>query len=385
MSLIVDRLVSDLAERQAAGLYRRRQVVSGPQAPVLQTSKGELLSFCSNDYLGLATDPRLVTALTKAAAHYGVGAGAAHLISGHTAAHHALEEQLAEFVGTERALLFSTGYMANLGVFTALVRAGDLILQDRLNHASLLDGAQLSAGRLRRYRHLDVVHLQRLLASTTSPCLIASDGIFSMDGDSAPYAELISLACAHQATLMIDDAHGFGVLGKQGRGSVDAAQVPIYMATLGKAAGVAGAFVAGSADLIETLIQQARSYVYTTAMPAALAAAASVSLDILAAEEWRRTHLADLIHFFRHEAQLAGLPLLPSETPIQPLMLADADKASAWSQALLQYNILVSAIRPPTVPQGSARLRITLSAAHTKEQVEQLLAALIHISRQHSV
>ncbi len=383
--MIVNRLAAGLAQQQALGLYRRRRIVSGPQTPVLQTDDGELLSFCSNDYLGLAADPRLVAALTQAARRYGVGAGAAHLISGHTAAHQALEEALAAFVGTERVLLFSTGYMANLGVLTALTRAGDLILQDRLNHASLLDGARLSAGRLRRYRHADMDHLQRLLAPITGACLIASDGVFSMDGDCAPYARLIPLARAHQATLMIDDAHGFGVLGTQGRGSIDATQVPIYMATLGKAVGVAGAFVAGSADLIETLIQQARSYVYTTAMPAALAEAACVSLDILATEDWRRTHLFELIRFFRHEARLAGLPLMSSETPVQPLLLGSADQASAWSQALLQYRILVSAIRPPTVPQGSARLRITLSAAHTKAQVEQLLTALTHISRQHHV
>ena len=383
--MILSRLPAGLAQRQVAGLYRRRQLVTGPQAPVLQTDGGELLSFCSNDYLGLAADPRLAVALTQAVQRYGVGAGAAHLISGHTAAHHGLEEALAEFVGAERALLFSTGYMANLGVFTALVRPGDVILQDRLNHASLLDGARLSAGRLRRYRHADMAHLQRLLAQTTGNCLIASDSVFSMDGDSAPYAELISLAKAYQAVLMVDDAHGFGVLGKQGRGSVDTAQVLVYMATLGKAVGVAGAFVAGSAELIETLIQQARSYVYTTAMPAALAEAAHVSLGILAAEEWRRAHLFELIRFFRHEADLVGLPLLPSETPIQPLMLGTADKANTWSQALLQYGILVSAVRPPTVPQGSARLRITLSAAHTRVQVEQLLAALTHIFRQHGV
>ncbi len=380
--MIVKRLAASLAQQQALGLYRHRRLVSGPQTPVLQTGEGELLSFCSNDYLGLAAEPRLIAALTQAAQHYGVGAGAAHLVSGHTVAHQVLEEALAEFLGAERALLFSTGYMANLGVLAALTRAGDVILQDRLNHASLLDGARLSAGRLRRYRHADMGHLQRLLAQTNGACLIASDGVFSMDGDCAPYTALMALAEAHQATLMIDDAHGFGVLGTQGRGSIESAQVPIYMATLGKAAGVAGAFVAGSTDLIETLIQQARSYMYTTAMPAALAAAARVSLDILATEDWRRTHLFELVRFFRHEARLAGLPLMPSETPIQPLMLGSADQASAWSQALLQYKILVSAIRPPTVPQGQARLRITLSAAHTREQVEQLLTALTRILRQ---
>jgi 8-amino-7-oxononanoate synthase len=257
-----------------------------------------------------------------------------------------------------------------------LAKAGDHSLHDRLNHASLLDGARLSAARLQRYRHRDMADLHRLLQKATGRCLIASDGVFSMDGDLAPIAELVSLAEQHQAMVLIDDAHGFGVLGDQGRGSVVAGQVPIYVATLGKALGVAGAFVAGSTTLIEALIQEARSYIYTTAMPAALAEAARVSLQIMAEEQWRRDHLAELIRFFRYEAELLGLPLLDSDTPIQPIILGSVEAANQWSERLLQQGILVTAIRPPTVPVGRARLRITFSAAHQKVHVEQLLAAL---------
>ena len=293
--MMLDTLTASLAERRANGLYRQRRIVAGPQSVLQQVDGRELLTFCSNDYLGLAADPRLLAALVRGAQQYGVGTGAAHLVTGHTQAHHALEEALADFVGAERVLLFSTGYMANLGVLSALAKVGDHILQDRLNHASLLDGARLSAGRLHRYRHRDMPDLQRLLHKVTGTCMIVSDGVFSMDGDLAPMADLCEIADQHQATLMIDDAHGFGVLGKQGRGVVIPGQVPIYVATLGKALGVAGAFVAGSNTLIETLIQQARSYVYTTAMPAALAEAARTSLQIVAEEQWRRDHLHDLI------------------------------------------------------------------------------------------
>jgi len=373
---MLEKLTIALAERQAQGLYRQRRIVAGPQSVVQQMDGRTVLSFCSNDYLGLAVDPRLAEAVQRGVQQYGVGSGAAHLVTGHTAAHHALEEELAEFVGAERALLFSTGYMANLGVLTALARAGDPIVQDRLNHASLLDGARLAGGRLHRYRHRDMVDIQRVLHKVTGRCLVVSDGVFSMDGDLAPLAELCQIAAQHQATLMIDDAHGFGVLGEQGRGSVRPGQVPIYVATLGKALGVAGAFVAGSAALIETLIQQARSYIYTTAMPAALAEAVRTSLRIVAQEQWRRDHLQALVQFFRHEAKRLGLPLLASDTPIQPIMLGSAEVANAWSEALYQQGILVTAIRPPTVPKGNARLRITFSAAHQMDQVAQLLTAL---------
>jgi 8-amino-7-oxononanoate synthase len=271
--------------------------------------------------------------------------------------------------------------MANLGVLGALLGRGDTLLQDRLNHASLLDGAALGGARLRRYRHNDIGSLQQQLDAATGRVLIASDGVFSMDGDLAPLPALAEVAWQAGAALMIDDAHGFGVLGDRGRGSVaaaglDCARVPVYMATLGKALGVAGAFVAGSEVLIETLIQKARSYVYTTAMPPALAEATSASLRIVQAEQWRRDRLQQLVQRFREGAQSMGLALMDSVTPIQPLLLGDAHTALEWSAGLLERGILVTAIRPPTVPAGSARLRITFSAAHSEEHVDRLLEAL---------
>ncbi len=385
MSLL-DSLSTDLETRSAQGLYRTRLVSEGAQGPLIRVEGRELLSFCSNDYLGLAADPRLAEALCAATSRYGVGSGAAHLVSGHSAAHHALEEELADFLGVERVLLFSTGYMANLGVLGALLKRGDLLLQDRLDHASLIDGARLCGARLRRYTHADLSALARLLRDKRGEdALIASDGVFSMDGDSAPLPGLVRLAKEHDAGLMIDDAHGFGVLGEQGRGSVHAAglsvsDVPVYMATLGKALGTAGAFVAGTADLIESLIQRARSYIYTTAMPAALAEATRASLRIVAEEQWRRDRLVALIDRLRAGMQALDLALMPSDTPIQPLLLGDAAEAVRWSEDLRRRGILVTAIRPPTVPSGKARLRITLSAAHEEAHVDRLLAALAELA-----
>jgi len=374
-------LRENLESLKAQGLYRSRRVIDGPQGVLLQCDGSELLSFCSNDYLGLANDPRLAEAMREGTRRYGVGSGAAHLISGHSAAHHALEEELAGLLGAERALLFSTGYMANVGVLSALLGRGDTLLQDKLNHASLLDGAAQSGARLRRYRHGDMDGLQRMLDGAEGNCMIASDGVFSMDGDCAPLNEVAMLAAGYDAALMVDDAHGFGVLGERGSGSLSAAglgfdEVPIYMATLGKALGTAGAFVAGSEGLIEMLVQRARSYVYTTAMPAALAEATRASLRIMAEEEWRRDHLRMLVERFRNGAQALGLQLMDSATPIQPVVLGDAQTALRWSNALLEQGILVTAIRPPTVPKGSARLRITFSAAHQPGQVDRLLEAL---------
>ncbi len=384
----LDALQADLNTRRAQGLYRTRRVLEGAQGPRVRMDGRELLSFCSNDYLGLAADARLAEALCDATRRYGVGSGAAHLISGHSQAHHALEEELADFLGTERALLFSTGYMANLGVLAGLLKRGDQLFQDRLNHASLIDGAQLSAARLRRYPHADTDMLARQLAERSDgDKLIASDGVFSMDGDVAPIGRLADLAREQSALLMIDDAHGFGVLGARGRGSVAAAGLdvnaaPVYMATLGKALGTAGAFVAGSQALIESLIQRARSYVYTTAMPAALAEASRASLRLVAEEQWRRDRLTQLITRLRAGMAAIGLPLMPSSTPIQPLLLEDPARALRWSEALLQRDILVTAIRPPTVPRGGARLRITLSAGHEAADVDRLLEALqaLHVS-----
>jgi len=341
-----------------------------------------MLSFCSNDYLGLAQHPQLVRALSRAASSAGVGSTSAHLICGHRAEHARLEEALAAWTGRERALLFSTGYMANLGALQALLAAGDLCVQDKLNHACLLDGAKLSGAELKRYPHADVTAAARQLgARPGAAALLATDGVFSMDGDVAPLRELAALCADEHASLMVDDAHGLGVLGAHGAGSVSAAglgqhEVPLLMATLGKALGCAGAFVAGPADLIEGLLQFARTYIYTTAMPPALAAAALEAVQLAQAEDWRRDRLAALIARFRRGAEQLGLPLMASTSAIQPLLLGASEAALAAMQMLEAQGLLVSAIRPPTVPAGQARLRITLSAAHEENHVDRLLEAL---------
>ncbi len=378
-------LETALARRRAQGLYRSRRVTEGPQGPELVIDGRRTLAFCANDYLGLAADPRLAEAMRRGIARYGVGSGAAHLICGHSRAHHDLEEELAEFTGRERALLFSTGYMANLGVISGLLGRGDCVFEDRLNHASLIDGGLLSRAHLRRYAHSDCAALAVQLAGASGDALVATDGVFSMDGDVAPLPELATVCRAAGAWLMVDDAHGLGVLGTQGQGSVAAAglgqaEVPILMGTLGKAFGTAGAFVAGSAVLIEGLIQFARTYVYTTAMPPAVAEATRASLRIAAAEEWRRERLQGLIQRFRHGVRRIGLPLAESSTPIQPILLGAAERTHRWSKALQRAGILVAAIRPPTVPEGSARLRITLTATHSIAQVEALLSVLAEIA-----
>ena len=371
-----------LAERRAQALYRARRVVDGPQAPQQMVEGRRVLSFCSNDYLGLANHPAVIAALQRGADDYGVGAGAAHLINGHSRAHHALEEELAEFTGRPRALLFSTGYMANLGVITALLGKADAVFEDRLDHASLIDAGLLCGARLRRYLHADPSSLDGLLDKhPQGRRLIVTDGVFSMDGDLAPLPALAATAAARDAWLMVDDAHGLGVLGRQGRGSLDhfgldAREAPVLMGTLGKAFGTSGAFVAGSEALIETLIQQARTYVYTTALPPALAEATRASLRLLQNGDERRERLATLIQRFRNGAAQLGLQLMASQTPIQPIVVGEAARAVTISEALLQRGILVTAIRPPTVPAGSARLRVTLSAAHSEAQVDRLLDAL---------
>lgn len=346
-----------------------------------------LLSFCSNDYLGLANHPDVISALKQGADEFGVGSGAAHLVNGHSHAHHALEEELAEFSGYPRALLFSTGYMANLGTVQALMGRGDTVFEDRLNHASLLDAGLHSAADFKRYAHNDMSALaQQLQQAGSGDKLILSDGVFSMDGDLAPLPQMAALAQSQDAWLMVDDAHGFGVLGQSGRGStehfkLDVAEVPIYMATLGKGLGCFGAFVAGDEALIEYLINEARTYIYTTALPPAVAEATRAALRLVQSEGWRRQHLQQLIQRFRHGAEQLGLPLMESFTPIQPLLVGEADVALAASQALLEQGILVTAIRPPTVPKATARLRITFSAAHSEEDVDHLLTALASIPK----
>jgi len=376
----------DLNQRAAQGLLRQRRTLDSPQSPHITVDGSSYLSFCSNDYLGLANHPQLIAALQQGAQQWGVGAGAAHLVSGHFEPHRRLEQELAAFVGKPAALLFSTGYMANLGAVQALVGKGDTVFADKLNHASLNDAMLLSRTEVKRYRHNDIAQLAQMLGKTRSGRkLVITDAVLSMDGDLALLPELLALCEQHDAWLLVDDAHGFGVLGEQGRGSLAhcgiASQRIIYMATLGKAAGVFGAFVAAEQVVIDTLVNHARSYVYTTATPPALACALLESLQLIAQGDMLREHLRGLIAQLRNG--LADLPweLMPSDTAIQPLLVGDNQAALELSEGLRARGIWVAAIRPPTVPQGTARLRITLSAAHTGSDVEQLIGALHELAR----
>ncbi len=342
----------------------------------------ELINFCSNDYLGLARDPRLAEAMAGAAREWGAGSGAAHLVTGHTAVHHALEERVAAFTGRQAALLFSTGYMANLGVVTSFAGRGEAVVQDRLNHASLLDGAQLAGARLIRYAHADATAAARALEEAgENVALLATDGVFSMDGDVAPVAALARTARMHEAWLLVDDAHGLGVTGATGRGTLEEAglgaeDVPLLVGTFGKAFGSFGAFVAGDRDIVDLVLQRARSYVYTTALPPGAAAATLASLDIAEQEGWRRNRLAQLITRFRSGAQQLGLPLGISRTPVQPLIVGDTARCLAASVALRERGFWVAAMRRPTVPPGTERLRVTLTAGHEESEVDALLDAL---------
>jgi 8-amino-7-oxononanoate synthase len=381
-------LGSRLQQRRLDRLYRSRAVLDGPQQAEVSIDGRRYVAFCSNDYLGLANHPAVIAALARGAEHYGAGSGASHLISGHSRAHHELEEELAAFTGRPRALLFSTGYMANLGVLSALAQRGDRIFADRLSHASLIDAALLAGGRRRRYPHNDAEQLQTWLRRETPAAqrFIVTDGVFSMDGDLAPLPQLAALAREQDAWLMVDDAHGLGVIGPQGRGSLahcglGVDEVPILVGTLGKAFGTFGAFVAGSEALVETLIQFARTYIYTTALPPAVACATSAAVRLAQTEDWRRERLFALIRRFHQGAGQLGLavqaPAAGSAlTPIVPLIIGAADAALAASTALRERGLLITAIRPPTVPRGGARLRITFSAEHTEEQIDRLLDAL---------
>ena len=415
---------TEIQQRRQAGLLRQRLVIDSPPGVEVTVDGERLLAFCSNDYLGLASDPRVAAALVRGATQAGTGAGASHLVSGHYRAHHELEEELADFVGAERALLFSTGYMANLAVVSSLCGRDDTVYEDRLNHASLIDAARLSRARTRRYAHADARGLAARLAkpqprhpwraalasvpsanpqprdpsraalgSIPSPQdqpaggMIATDAVFSMDGDLAPLGDLQALADRHGLWLLADDAHGLGVLGPGGRGSfahlgVTPGPRTLRVGTLGKAFGVFGAFVAGNADVIELLVQSARTYIYTTALPPAIAEAVREALRIVRAEDDRRIELFARVREFRKGAGALGLPVTASETPIQPLILGSAERAVAASEHLRRRGILVPAIRPPTVPDGSARLRITFSSAHRPGHVERLLEALAGIARE---
>lgn len=379
--MIFQHLAEQLAELGRKGLLRRRLVRESGQGPHIRIEGREYLAFCSNDYLGLAGDPRIAKALADAAQRFGVGEGASHFLSGHAVAHARLEEKLAEFVGAPRALLFSTGYQANIGTITALAGANAAVFSDSLNHASLIDGVRLSRAQIVRYPHVDLDFLGEAMSGAKANLkLVVTDGVFSMDGDVAPLPGILDLCERHDALLVVDDAHGFGVMGPEGRGSpasfgLDSRRI-VYVGTLGKAAGVAGAFVAGVAEVVESVLQRARTYMYTTASPAPLAAAVEASLEIIRNESWRRERLTQLIAALRAQLRGTEVRLADSGSPIQPLILGDNGRCLAASTALRERGILVPAIRPPTVPEGTARLRISLSAAHSLEDVARLAEAL---------
>jgi 8-amino-7-oxononanoate synthase len=379
----LDRLLADLDARH---LTRRRTTVDGfvEQGNRLVTAQDgrTLVDFSSNDYLGLAHHPAVAAAMSECAARCGAGSAASHLITGHGVEHERLEEELAAFVGRERALLFSAGYMANLGVMTALADRGECVLLDRLSHASIIDGSLLSGARFKRYPHGDASAAERALdESPDEITVVATDGVFSMDGDIAPLQQLASATAARKAWLVVDDAHGIGVLGDKGRGSLEhcgmsSNAVPVLVGTLGKALGSFGAFVAGSRDLIEYLIQKARPYIYTTALPQPVAAATRKALEIAQREPWRRERVLALTARFRGAARERGIPLLESNTPIQPVMMGSSALALEAQQSMLEAGFRVVAIRAPTVPQGGERLRVTLSASHTEHQVDALVESL---------
>lgn len=370
------RVSQELEGLRSQGLYRVRRTLEGPQGVNVEVDGRPLINFSSNDYLGLASSPALREAMVEGVQRYGVGSGASHLICGHATPHHALEEALAHFLRRDAVLLFSTGYMANLGIISSLCSRHDTVYQDRLNHASLIDGARLSGARLVRYAHGTSPVIER-----DRHGLVVTDGVFSMDGDLANLPLLTKSSREGEALLVIDDAHGLGVIGPRGRGILEhwgmsQEDCPLLVGTLGKAFGTFGAFVAGPRDLLDFLVQKSRTYIYTTALPPALAHATLRSLSLIQAEDWRRVYLERLIHRFRAAASGLGFHLLDSESPIQPIVIGDNGVALAASQQLLERGFLVIPVRPPTVPKGTARLRVTLTAGHTERQVDQLLDAL---------
>jgi 8-amino-7-oxononanoate synthase len=375
--------MSDLAAKldklRHDNLYRSRKLLSSAQQvePVINGQK--VLSFCSNDYLGLANHPKVIERFTYATKEHGVGSGASHLITGHHKSHAALEEELAEFLGVEKVLLFSTGYMANLGVVTALATRTSNLYADKLNHASLNDAALLSRAKLHRYVHQDTEKLEDKIASDkNNDKYILSDGVFSMDGTTAPVEKLQTISKRYQAKLIIDDAHGIGVLGKQGKGCTEGLLLHdnILIGTLSKAFGTFGAFVAAKQESIEWIIQKAHSYIYTTALPAAVAEASRASLQVLQEETWRRETLQENTIYFRRCCEQLGIKLTNSVSPIQPIMIGASNRALQLSESLLRAGIVVPAIRPPTVAKKTARLRVTLCSEHTHQHIDSLVSTL---------
>jgi 8-amino-7-oxononanoate synthase len=383
--MLSQKLQRFLRQRQAKHLIRTRLVRDNAPEAIIHCQGKHYISFCSNNYLGLAAHPQVIAASQNALAKYGIGSGSAYLISGYTAAHQQLEEALAEFLNFPRVLLFSSGYMANLGVITTLLSSGDAVFADKNSHASLLDGCLLSKATLQRYPNCKVPVLKKFLANTNAlHKLVITEGLFGMDGIIAPIAEICNLAAQYNAWVMVDDAHGFGVLGKSGKGTLELAnfsqsKINILVGTLGKALGSYGAFVASDELTIECLVQLSRTYIYTTAIPPAIAVASLTSLDIMQKEPWRREKLFKLLQRFRHGACQLNIPLLKSETPIQPIIIGGNKQAAQFSQQLLHCGIYVKAILPPTVPQNTARLRITITAEHTEQQIDYLLECLAHV------
>jgi 8-amino-7-oxononanoate synthase len=377
-----NKLEKKLQLRKQQNLFRERNTLDSRQGPVVEIDGHDLINFCSNDYLGLAKHPEVISAFKTSADQFGVGSGASSLVCGRSDLHQQLEEKLADKTGREAALIFPSGYMANLAVATTFAGRTDAMFLDRLAHASLVDAARLSGGKLHRYEHADHEALDLALKKSNAKMkLVLTDSVFSMDGDKAPIKDLIKVCRQNDAVLAVDDAHGFAVLGKSGGGlleekNIPAKDVPILVATFGKALGTSGAFIAADKIIIEALIQFARTYIYTTALAPAIAGATIASLEVLENESWRRETLSGLIKYFCSGASDLGLNILSSETAIQPLMIGDSENAVRISNKLFDEGLLVSAIRPPTVADGSARLRITLTAAHTKEQVDHLLEAL---------
>ena len=371
-----------LSELAQADQLRTRRIVDGPQDASMLVDGKRVMAYASNDYLGLANHPKVVEAAMRALKRYGLGAAASHMVSGHMRAHHELEEKLAAYIGLPKALLFSSGYAANIGILTALAGRGDTIFADKLNHACLNDGALLSRANFKRYPHCDLVKLDAMLAGTTSAGrrLIVTDAVFSMDGDIAPLPELLKLAEKYDALLVIDDAHGFGVLGYRGKGSLEHFNLKsdriVYMATLGKAAGGYGAFVAGAEDIVEWILQSARTYIFTTATPPAIAAAMAASLEVMQEDRERLKHLRMLIDFFGDSLKLQFAKLPYSQTAIQPIMIGDNATTLAFAEHLRDRHMFVPAIRPPTVPQGTSRLRVSITAAHTADDLFDLITAL---------
>ena len=372
-----------LEDISAQGFLRKHRTVDGPQGPKIIINGKEVLNFCSNDYLGLANSTELISAVKQGVERYGVGSGASRLMSGHSRAHARLEERLAHFTGRARALVFSTGYMANLALINALFGKPGMVIGDRLNHASLVDAAMLAGAKVRRYRHADPQALKELLGKTGTSLkkLVVTESVFSMDGDIAPLPAIAAVCAATNVPLLVDDAHGFGVLGKKGGGALEhfglgMESVPLMMATFGKALGAFGAFIAGEEEHIERLIQTGRTYIYTTALPPALAEAACCAVDLVERERWRADHLKALIDRFKRGVKQLGLPVANTMTPIQPFLIGDTRRATEISDLLFEKGIFIAAIRPPTVPKNTARLRISLTATHTEAQVDHLLSVL---------